>query len=169
MGGGFRQAGVVTAAARVAVEETFLGGKLEGTHVRAKEVARMWEGRGGRLEQPVETNMVWLDLEGVGVEEVVEVGVKEGLKMLGGRVVVHYQIGDEAVVRLGRVMDAILRIGREKVGEVAKGAKDDLEVKDAGHFTNGVEKAPKAPEKDIAQVTNEIKEKAAENMAPKME
>jgi len=42
IGGGLRQAGVVTAAARVAVEDTFLGGKLGASHDRARQIARMW-------------------------------------------------------------------------------------------------------------------------------
>ncbi len=132
MGGGLRQAGVVTGAARVAVEETFLGGRLAGTHERARVVGGMWEERGGRVvggvgggvkggveggggvKGGVETNMVWLDLEAAGItkEKFVEAGVREGVKLLGGRVVVHYQICDEAVERLGRVMDAVLLAGR---------------------------------------------------------
>ncbi|KAL2058405.1 hypothetical protein ABVK25_001133 [Lepraria finkii] len=118
MGGGLRQAGVITAAARVSVEETFVGGQLVATHTRAREVASMWEGKGGRLAQPTETNMVWLDLEDVNcsTEKLVAAGVKEGLKLLGGRIVVHYQVCDEAVEKLGRVMDAILPTQRRKVG-----------------------------------------------------
>ena len=110
MGGGMRQAGVVTAAARVAVQETFLGGRLAATHVRAKAVSGMWEARGGRVLGEVESNMVWLDLEAAGVERerFVEEGVRQGIKFMGGRVVVHYQICEEAVERLGRVMDGVL-------------------------------------------------------------
>jgi len=93
MGGGMRQAGVVSAPARVAVEETFLGGKLEGARERAREIARRWEERGGRLKHPVETNMVWLDLEAAGVDTglFVERGVERGLKVIGARLVVHYR------------------------------------------------------------------------------
>jgi len=93
LGGGMRQAGVVSAPARVAVEETFLGGKLDGARVRAREIARRWEERGGRLQHPVETNMVWLDLEAAGVDVgmFVERGVERGLKVIGGRLVVHYR------------------------------------------------------------------------------
>ncbi|KAL6720795.1 hypothetical protein ACLMJK_002720 [Lecanora helva] len=125
MGGGLRQSGVVTASARTAVEETFLGGKLAATHAQAKEVQRMWESRGGRIEHPVETNMVWLDLDSAGIsrERFVEEGVKEGLKLLGGRVVVHYQICAEAVEALGRVMDRVLVDGRGERWEVMKGEK----------------------------------------------
>ena len=93
IGGGLRQSGVVTAAARVAVDETFLGGKLVGSHERAKEIARLWTERGGKLAKAVETNMCWFDLEhaGIGVKEFVAVGVKHGVRFLGGRLVVHYR------------------------------------------------------------------------------
>ncbi|KAJ4290731.1 hypothetical protein N0V88_006480 [Collariella sp. IMI 366227] len=81
IGGGLRQSGVVTAAARVAVDETFgngpngEGGLLRNTHTLAQEVAKMWSDLGGQFVHPVHTNMVWLDLE-----------------IFGGRLVIHYQI-----------------------------------------------------------------------------
>jgi len=111
IGGGLRQAGVVTAAARVAVEDTFLGGKLKASHDRAREIAALWESYGGKLANPVETNMVWFDLEaaGISVEDFVKEGEKAGLNVIGGRLVVHYQIGDEAVRRLGELMKVVLK------------------------------------------------------------
>ncbi|WPG97641.1 Hypothetical protein R9X50_00042100 [Acrodontium crateriforme] len=111
IGGGLRQAGVVTAAARVAVEDTFLGGKLQASHLRAQRIAQMWRDRGGKLANPVQTNMVWLDLEAAGItdEGFVEEGEKVGLMLGGGRLVIHYQIGDEAVMKLEGVMDAVLK------------------------------------------------------------
>ncbi|KAL8737915.1 MAG: hypothetical protein Q9181_001220 [Wetmoreana brouardii] len=120
LGGGLRQAGVVAAPAIVAVNETFLGGRLAVSHAMAQRVGRMWMDRGGQLLFPVETNMVWLDLEAAGVSEEVFVqqGVKEGVKVRGGRCVVHYQIGEDGVERLGRVMDRILlgKEGKRKMG-----------------------------------------------------
>jgi len=133
MGGGLRQAGVITASARVAVEETFLSGKLSATHTRAREIQDMWVGRGGKVARDVETNMCWLDLEysHISKEAFVEAGVKEGIKLMGGRVVVHYQICGEAVEALGRVMDAVLPTRSGEVGEVGDGmkgeAKENLE------------------------------------------
>ncbi|PQE04349.1 Threonine aldolase protein [Rutstroemia sp. NJR-2017a BBW] len=136
IGGGLRQSGVVTAAARVAVDETFgrgpngEGGKLRGSHEMARRIAGMWTDMGGKLEQPTETNMVWLDLEDVGcsVAELVQLGKERGLKLLGGRLVVHYQIGEEAVGRLEEVMRIVLEKKQEgartdgsKVGEKAYG------------------------------------------------
>ena len=111
IGGGLRQAGVVTAAARVGVEDTFLGGKLTASHDRARQIAKMWESYGGKTTNPVETNMVWFDLEaaGISMKEFIEEGEKAGLRLLGGRLVVHYQIGDEAVSRLEKLMKVVLK------------------------------------------------------------
>ncbi|KAK4495596.1 hypothetical protein PRZ48_012864 [Zasmidium cellare] len=99
MGGGTRQLGVLTAAARVAVEDTFFGGKLLPTHQKAKRVASIWTKYGGKVTAPVETNMVWVDLEEAGItaEEFAEAGRRIGIKLLDGRLVIHYQICEEAL------------------------------------------------------------------------
>lgn len=161
MGGGLRQAGVVTAAARVAVEETFLGGKLIESHKLAKEIEQMWLRRGGKVEREVETNMVWLDLEAAGCERErwVEVGVREGVRLLGGRVVCHYQICGEAVRALGRVMDAVLG------GKGGKGGKGYGEGKGDGERGGG------GGENGGNGVCEEkgVTEEAAKVMEPEME
>ncbi|MCJ1474279.1 hypothetical protein MMC13_002937 [Lambiella insularis] len=125
IGGGLRQAGVVTAAARVAVEETFLEGKLVGSHERARQIAKLWTQKGGSLSKQVETNMVWFDLEiaKIEVKKFVEIGVKHGLQLIGGRLVVHYQISDDAVTRLEKVMDEVLT-----AGELPSGTAEDERV-----------------------------------------
>lgn len=117
IGGGLRQVGVLTSAARVAVDEQFglgvngEGGKLQGTHQLAKKIANAWTTMGGKLQFETETNMVWLDLDDAGItgEEFVQLGKDHGLKLLSGRLVVHYQIGREAIENLGKVMDEVLR------------------------------------------------------------
>jgi len=55
--------------------------------------------------------MVWFDLEAAGISarEFIAEGEKAGLRLLGGRLVVHYQIGDDAVARLDRLMRAVLK------------------------------------------------------------
>ena len=117
LGGGLRQAGIISAPARVAIDETFLSGKLSHSHVMAKRIANMWESKGGTSLKPCETNMVWFDLAAAGCEKkekFVEVGVMNGIKLLGGgRLVVHYQIGEEAVRRLEMVMDRILLLDND--------------------------------------------------------
>lgn len=117
LGGGTRQSGIIAAAARVAVEESFgkgprgEGGKLRASHARAKEIGETWKSKGGKLTNPTETNMIWLDLEAAGCspEEFVRLAKEEGLKTSGGRLVAHYQISDDAVTRLERLMDRILK------------------------------------------------------------
>ena len=116
IGGGIRMSGIIAAAARAAVDDVFgsgptgEGGKLRGTHVRATRIAQMWQDRGGRLKCPVETNMVWIDLEDTGVSngEFVEIAQQHGLKFEGPRLVVHYQICDDAVARLEQVMNEVI-------------------------------------------------------------
>ncbi|KAJ5698767.1 Aldolase vrtJ [Penicillium macrosclerotiorum] len=117
IGGGARQTGVFAAAARVALDQTFgtddhgKSGQLSVTHVKAKRIADLWTSRGGKLQYPVQTNMVWLDLEasGVGPNDLATIGEEKGLKLLGGRVVVHYQVSDEAIARLEQVFDIAMK------------------------------------------------------------
>jgi threonine aldolase len=110
LGGGLRQAGVISAAARVAVEDTFLGGKLDKTHENALTVRGMWEKLGGKLVHPVETNMVWLDIEAAGISHTtfVETAEKHGVRSAGGRLVIHYQIGEEGIKRLDSLFEELL-------------------------------------------------------------
>jgi len=93
------------------VEDTFLGGKLQACHARARQISEMWQRYGGKIENPVETNMVWFSLEAANIskEKFIEEGEKVGLRLLGGRMVVHYQIGDEAVAKLERLMQGVLK------------------------------------------------------------
>lgn len=129
IGGGLRQAGVITAAARIAVEDTFLSGKLSASHDTARKIAAMWEDMGGKTTAPVETNMVWFDLEAAGItkEDFIAEGEKVGLRLLGGRLVVHYQIGDEAISRLEKLMKVVLK-GEKTDGHVDH-KPEDLEIK----------------------------------------
>lgn len=117
MGGGMRQAGVLSAATNAAIDETFgwgswgsnTGGKLREVHSTARRVADMWEKRGGRLVRRTETNIVWLDLKHSGISKVDfnEIGMKYGVKLDGKRLVLHYQVSEEALLRLTFVFDEI--------------------------------------------------------------
>jgi len=114
IGGGLRQAGVVAAPARVAVDQTFgrgpngEGGLLRNTHVLAKQVEKMWTDLGGKVVHPVDTNMCWLDLEAAGIEEETyeKLARAEGLRVMSNRLVIHYQIyqnRDDTIPRLERL------------------------------------------------------------------
>jgi threonine aldolase len=111
MGGGLHQAGVISAPARVSVEETFLGGRLAASHEKAKKLGDMWASLGGKFAEPVETNMVWIDLESLGldIQTFVTMASKHDVKVSGGRFVIHYQISDEAIRRLETVLREIIQ------------------------------------------------------------
>ncbi|KAF2827268.1 threonine aldolase [Ophiobolus disseminans] len=123
IGGGMRQAGVLSAAARVAVDEQFgpggcgQAGKLRRVHENAKKVGELWQSKGGKLTQPAETNQVWVDLEALGIEDEDwnEIGRSHGVRLDGPRIVLHHQIGDEAIQQLGRAFDTVmLRVAERK-------------------------------------------------------
>ncbi|KAF4512754.1 hypothetical protein G6O67_000098 [Ophiocordyceps sinensis] len=118
LGGGMRQPGMMTAAARVAVDETFgktpdgRDGLLGASHEMAKRVEALWTTMGGTVAHPVHTNMCWLDLGAAGCSEqrFISLGADAGLKLSGGRLVTHYQIaqnGDEVLRRLEHVFKRV--------------------------------------------------------------
>lgn len=116
IGGGMRQAGVLAAAARQAVVENFglSGVDSVGTLARSNDIARLigkfWTDRGGHLLRTVETNVVWVDLKSLRVEEKVwnAIGKRHGIRLDGKRIMVHHQICDEAVIELQRVINEVL-------------------------------------------------------------
>ncbi|KAK4105640.1 hypothetical protein N658DRAFT_441009 [Parathielavia hyrcaniae] len=136
IGGGLRQSGVVTAPARVAVDETFgkgpsgEGGLLRNTHILAQEVAKMWTDLGGKLVHPVHTNMVWLDLEEARclAARFEQLGKEAGLKLLGGRLITHYQIYQNRDLVIPRLADIFKTVLQDKAGNDANHVKGDGEA-----------------------------------------
>lgn len=116
IGGGMRQAGVLAAAARQAVVENFGLGGLDsvGTLARSNDIARLigqlWTERGGHLLRSVETNVVWVDLKALGIEEQAwnAAGKRRGIHLDGKRIMFHHQICDEAVMKLQSVINEVL-------------------------------------------------------------
>lgn len=130
IGGGLRQAGVVAAPARVAVEETFLGGKLTKSHENAKRIQKIWTDLGGKLQYPVDTNMVWLDLEAhnINVNDFINLAQRYGVIVRGNRFVVHYQIGEEAIEALRKLFTEVLTC-KESSGKLAEAPFDAEDLK----------------------------------------
>ncbi|POR34506.1 Low-specificity L-threonine aldolase, partial [Tolypocladium paradoxum] len=131
IGGGLRQPGVVTAAARVAVDETFgkapdgSSGLLKGSHDMAKKVEALWTGMGGTLVHPAHTNMCWLDLDSArcSEERFIQLSADAGLKVMGPRLVTHYQVaqnGDEVLRRLEHVFKAVFAEPEEVKADVGE-------------------------------------------------
>ncbi|OKL57095.1 hypothetical protein UA08_07455 [Talaromyces atroroseus] len=109
IGGGVRQPGPLCAAARVAVEQTFCGGLLQRTHGIARDIAAEWQKHGGRLTFPTETNMVWFNFNGLGftLEDLVKEAATRGVLISRDRLVVHYQICEEAIESLKKSIEVL--------------------------------------------------------------
>jgi threonine aldolase len=93
IGGSIRQPGPLAAAALVAVQETFEKKRLAKTHLVAKEIAELWQSRGGKLAHPTETNMVWLSFDGkpFGLDALIRNAAERGIKIHRDRIVIHYR------------------------------------------------------------------------------
>src|SRR5579859_1599141 len=97
-GGGIRNPGILSAACLLSLEQVIP--RIGATHVMAKELAARLEKMGFELTLPVETNMIWLDLEKLGVSEKTfeAYGAREGVLLFDyNRIVVHHQTSQEAV------------------------------------------------------------------------
>jgi threonine aldolase len=104
----------LSAPARAALDD-FIGTvspgeKLKWSYSMARSVADMWVRKGGMLSRRRETNLVWVDLNHAGsnTDEFIQLGTRFGVKLDGPRIVLHYQIGEEALKRLEWVSDTIL-------------------------------------------------------------
>ncbi|CUA75910.1 threonine aldolase [Rhizoctonia solani] len=123
IGGGMRQTGVIAGAARAALDEVFP--KLAATHEIAKDIEKHLHSLGLKTVLPVETNMIFIDLEEAGLENdwLVDEAKTAGIKLgYGGRIVIHHQISTEAVQKLKesltRVMEKKAAGGYAKANQV---------------------------------------------------
>ncbi|KAJ3026912.1 UNVERIFIED_CONTAM: Threonine aldolase [Siphonaria sp. JEL0065] len=101
-GGGWRQGGILAAAAIVAIEKQFPS--IANDHLTAKYLGEHLVGLGFELTRKVETNMVWFDTSKVGVsgDDLQRVLASKGVRVLGGpageqRWVVHHQVSRTSV------------------------------------------------------------------------
>lgn len=118
MGGGTRQPGLITAAARVAIDETFgktadgQSGLLPASHATAKKVEALWTSMGGKVVHPVQTNMCWTDLAAAGIsdEDFIALCKEEGLVSSGGRIVTHYQVSQRETEVLPKLENVFKKV-----------------------------------------------------------
>ncbi|KAL1924320.1 uncharacterized protein VTP21DRAFT_7355 [Calcarisporiella thermophila] len=100
-GGAWRQSGLVAGAAWYCLNNMLP--KLERTHQLAAQLAHGLEKLGVQLTLPVDTNMVWIDVKDAAfsIEELQKALLENGIKIEGwgtaARLVVHYQISEDAV------------------------------------------------------------------------
>ncbi|ABN65812.1 threonine aldolase [Scheffersomyces stipitis CBS 6054] len=103
-GGGIRQAGIVTSMAINAIEQNFP--KLVKSHQYAKQVGDFCDQHGIALESPVDTNFVFLDLKANHMDDrlLIELGKKNNIKLMGGRIAFHFQLSQQSVDAVKRVI-----------------------------------------------------------------
>ncbi|CAE6427124.1 unnamed protein product [Rhizoctonia solani] len=109
IGGGMRQTGVIAGAARAALDEVFP--KLAATHEVAQDIEKHLHSLGLKTVLPVETNMIFIDLEAAGLDNdwLVEEAKSAGLKLgYDGRIVIHHQISTEAVKKLKEILSRVM-------------------------------------------------------------
>jgi len=100
-GGGIRNPGILSAACLVSLDQIIP--RIGQTHVLAKEIAQRLQKLGYQLTLPVETNMVFINLEILGVKDKTfqEYCSREGVQVFDyHRIVVHHQTSAEGVEKL---------------------------------------------------------------------
>ncbi|CEP64065.1 threonine aldolase GLY1 LALA0_S10e01464g [Lachancea lanzarotensis] len=100
-GGGIRQSGMMCRMASVAVEGNWKE-KLQRSHRMAHELAAFCHANNIPLESPADTNFVFLNLQKAKMNPdiLVKKGLKYHVKLMGGRVSMHYQISDDSLERV---------------------------------------------------------------------
>ncbi|KAK2742728.1 Threonine aldolase [Onygenales sp. PD_40] len=126
-GGGIRQAGLLTAAAMVALKEVWP--TMKETHARTKKLEKDLAAIGVVPQIPVDTNFYFIDARKSGVDMgvLLEQCEKFDVKLMDERIAMHHQISEEAVERLKEAIMAAKGITKSlPEGYVAK-------VKPAGY------------------------------------
>ena len=109
MGGGIRNPGILSAACLISLEQ--IVPRIEATHTLAKEIGERLEKMGYGLMLPVETNMIFVDLESLGVKEKTfqEYCAREGVQVFEyHRIVIHHQTSNEGVEKLMQAMKVLM-------------------------------------------------------------
>ncbi|KAJ5088843.1 hypothetical protein N7456_012459 [Penicillium angulare] len=100
LGGGIRQAGVLTAPALVALEEVWP--TMKNTHLKAKRLEKDLAEIGVVPQIPVDTNFFFIDAKRskIDVGILLEQCKKFDVKLQDERIALHHQISDEAIENL---------------------------------------------------------------------
>ncbi|QSS51968.1 l-allo-threonine aldolase [Histoplasma capsulatum var. duboisii H88] len=124
LGGAMRQVGIISAPARVAIDEVFLAGEpLMRANAIASELQEEWIALGGAVMPGLgqETNMVWLDLGRAGVSgaEFERIAKEEGVLVFARRIVTHFQISGDGIIAMKRVLKRTMELSKKKSSEDA--------------------------------------------------
>ncbi|KAK7207915.1 pyridoxal phosphate-dependent transferase [Myxozyma melibiosi] len=124
LGGGIRQAGLLAAAADVALTENYPE-KLKLTHETTKKLAsELHEEMGLEFQIPVETNFIFLDLEKAEIDPAVfiEEGDKLGITVVGARIAIHHQTSVDAIEKLKQALRNAIKISKDRPIEKPEGS-----------------------------------------------
>lgn len=122
-GGGIRQSGLLALMAIVAIDENFP--KLKATHELAKKIADFCVREGYVLAHPTETNFVFLDFAAnkINNDVFVKACEKYNIKAYGSRLAFHYQISEEAIENLKKVLKVTMEEAKKNPYEEKKSLK----------------------------------------------
>ncbi len=121
MGGGIRQAGVLTAAALVGIREVWP--TMAQTHLRVKKLELDLKQLGVYPQIPVDTNFFFIDAERSGLDMgvLLEQCEKAGVKLMDERIAMHHQISDQAIDNLKTAIAEAVKITKDlPAGYVSK-------------------------------------------------
>lgn len=112
-GGGIRQAGLLTSAANVALDEVWP--TMKETHALVAYVASELEKLGMTFQLPVQTNFIFLDSikAGMNLEVFAEQAEKFDIKVRGERLVFHHQISKTAAENLIKCIATSLELSKK--------------------------------------------------------
>ncbi|KAF9435767.1 Threonine aldolase [Entomortierella beljakovae] len=189
-GGGWRQAGILAEAALWGIETNWP--TMKDSHRRAKTLESAFIRVGCHITNPVDTNMVWVNTSDAGftVDVLMAELSKEGIKISGSgyeaRVVLHYQICDDAVNRFIQVLNRVARpckksakpLVLEKLEGIFKGTKqgggeDDEEEEEVEDEQGSILDMPNTPASPVVgheiinkkTSTSEIEESESESIS----
>lgn len=110
MGGGIRQAGILTAAAMVALKEVWP--TMKETHQKTKKLERDLAEMGVVPQIPVDTNFFFIDAKRSGIDMgvLLEQCEKWNVKLQDERISMHHQVSDEAIENLKSAIADAIRI-----------------------------------------------------------
>lgn len=113
-GGGIRQAGILTAAALVAIKEVWP--TMKDTHERTIKLARDLEAMGVVPQIPVDTNFYFIDAvkSHIDMDILLEQCEKYNVKLQDERISMHHQITDEAIENLKTAIAETLKLSKDK-------------------------------------------------------
>ncbi|KAF9195710.1 N-alpha-acetyltransferase 16, NatA auxiliary subunit, partial [Haplosporangium sp. Z 27] len=146
-GGAWRQAGFLAEAALWCIKTNWP--TMEDTHRQARWLERALKQVGCHITNPVDTNMIWIDTSDTGftVEELIAELAKERIKISGSgyaaRIVLHYQISDDAVEKFIEVLRKMASTPRMKVAVDLTRAS--MIEQPSSIYVNGDEASPTTP------------------------